>query len=74
MAPSVERLKPTGKPGGGQPNLFRHSADSFSQEYFAMPQWIWLSLGAMAMAVALEELRMYRLRREEAGGAVSDRH
>ena len=31
-----------------------------------MPQWIWLSLGAMAMAVALEELRMYRLRREAA--------
>ena len=31
-----------------------------------MPYWAWVSLGATAIAVALEELRMYRLRRESA--------
>lgn len=67
MAPSVERLKPTGKaPGYPTPNLLRHSADSFSEEHHAMPHWAGVSLGAMAIAVALEELRMYWLRRESA--------
>jgi diguanylate cyclase (GGDEF)-like protein/PAS domain S-box-containing protein len=31
-----------------------------------MPHWIWVSLGAIVIAVAAEELRMYRLRREAA--------
>jgi len=67
VAPSVERLKPTGKaPGYPTPNLLRHSADSFSQEHLAMPHWAWVSLGAIAIVVAMEELRMYWLRRESA--------
>jgi PAS domain-containing protein len=31
-----------------------------------MPHWAWGSLGAIAIALALEELRMYWLRREAA--------
>jgi len=31
-----------------------------------MPHWAWVSLGAIAIVVAMEELRMYWLRRESA--------
>jgi len=31
-----------------------------------MPQWIWIGLGAMAIAVVVEELRLYWVRRESA--------